>query len=257
MLVDQAGCHEFPGPVHHDRPSGSIDLRPDRDDAAVLEDDRPIGNLRTGRGHDRRIADQHRRIGMTLVGRGVLLAIDARRLARRRLGRRLDRSGNRTRLANRAGRSARAPARAGEQQKPRFSHARCPPCSRYFTSSMTAGCPTNSCFTTRWGESTLTYRTSGILGPVTSTRYAWNVPAGTTTVSGCPTLNVRTFVATSLGVKTASRSVWPGASTRDDPTSGATFSSTIPGGTAVSTGTCCTLPSGWGTRLLPFTRPPP
>src|SRR5205807_4641554 len=93
-------------------------------------------------------------------------------------------------------------------------------------------------------------------GPVTSTRYAWNVPAGTTTVSAGPTLNVRTFVATSLGVNTARRSVWPGARTSDDPTSGATFSSTIPAGTAVSTGNCCTLPSGWGTRLLPVTRPP-
>src|SRR5207237_1463494 len=215
MLVDQTGCHEFPGPVHHDRPSGGVDLRPHRDDAAVLENDRPIGNLRTGRSHDRRIADHHRRIGMTLVGRGVLLAIDARGLARPRLhGRRGRRgSGGRARVPGRTDRTSRAPAHhdGGEQHKPHVPHAGCPPCSRYFTSSMTAGCPTNSCFTTRWGESTLTYRTSGILGPVTSTRYAWNVPAGTTTVSGCPTLNVRTFVATSLGVKTASRSVWPGA----------------------------------------------
>src|SRR5882762_8892687 len=114
----------------------------------------------------------------------------------------------------------------------------------------------NSCFTTRCGESTLTYRTNGNFEPVTSTRYAWNVPAGTTTLSGCPTLNVRTLVATSLGVKTVSLSVSPGASARHDPTNGATFSSTIPGGTAVSTGNSCRLPSGCGTRLLPFTRPP-
>src|SRR5213593_5074779 len=53
---------------------------------------------------------------------------------------------------------------------------------RYFTSSTTNGCPTNSVFRTRRGVSVLTYIVNGTRAPVTSTRNARNEPAATVTL---------------------------------------------------------------------------
>src|SRR5437870_6375952 len=71
----------------------------------------------------------------------------------------------------------------------------------YLTSSTKNGCPTNSVLRRRRGASVPTYIVKGTREPVTSMRNPWNVPAGTVTASGAPTLNVSTLMAFSLGVK--------------------------------------------------------
>src|SRR2546422_8180814 len=76
-----------------------------------------------------------------------------------------------------------------------------PPSRVYLTSSTKNGCPTNSVLSTRRGVSAPTYIVNGTREPVTSIRNPWNVPAGTLTASGAPTLNVSTLMAFSLGVR--------------------------------------------------------
>ena len=76
VIVDQAGRHILAGAVHHDRVGGRLDVGAHRDDAAVLEEDRAVGNLLPGGGHDRGVADQHRRIGVALIRRGILRPVD-------------------------------------------------------------------------------------------------------------------------------------------------------------------------------------
>src|SRR2546425_13219604 len=131
----------------------------------------------------------------------------------------------------------------------------CPPSRVYLTSSTTNGCPTNSVLSRRRGVSVATYIVNGTREPVTSMRNPWNVPAGTVTASGAPTLKVSTLTAFSLGVKNVIANVLPGASGSAGTTNGTAFSSTVPGGSAVSTAKRCTDPSGCGTALVPFTRP--
>src|SRR5882762_7078626 len=131
-----------------------------------------------------------------------------------------------------------------------------PPRRDYLTSSTTNGCPTNSVLSTRRGASVPTYIVNGTRDPVTSIRNPWNVPAGTVTASGAPTLKVSTLTAFSLGVKKVTANVLPGASGRAGTTNGTAFSSTVPGGSAVSTSKRLTEPSGCGAALAPFTRPP-
>src|SRR3989441_9340251 len=126
----------------------------------------------------------------------------------------------------------------------------------YLTSSTTNGCPTNSVLSRRRGASVPTYSVNGTREPVTSTRNPWNVPAGTVTASGAPTLNVSTLIAFSLGVKKVSANVLPGASDNAGTTIGTAFSSVVPGGSAVSTSKRFTDPSACGAALVPFTRPP-
>src|SRR5207244_719396 len=93
--------------------------------------------------------------------------------------------------AGRAPADAHAPARASSK------HNDCrmlvSSAWRYLTSSTTNGCPTNSVFSTRRTESVLTYIVNGTRAPLTSIRNPWNVPAGTVTATGAPTVNVSTL----------------------------------------------------------------
>src|SRR2546422_2840386 len=68
----------------------------------------------------------------------------------------------------------------------------CPLSRVYLRSSTKNGCPTNSVLSTRRGVSAPTYIVNGTREPVTTIRNPWNVPAGTVTASGAPTLNVST-----------------------------------------------------------------
>src|SRR6267143_4276963 len=131
-----------------------------------------------------------------------------------------------------------------------------PPRRDYLTSSTTNGCPTNSVLSRRRGASVPTYIVNGTREPATSTRNPWNVPAGTVTASGAPTLNVSTLMAFSLGVKKVIANVLPAASGSAGTTNGTAFSSTVPGGSAVSTSKRFTEPSGCGAVLVPLTRSP-
>src|SRR2546425_12308564 len=131
----------------------------------------------------------------------------------------------------------------------------CPLSRVYLRSSTKNGCPTNSVLSTRRGVSAPTYIVSGPREPVTSIRNPWTVPAGTLTASGAPTLNVSTLMAFSLGVKQVRVKVLPAASGSAGTTNGTAFSSTVPGGRAVSISKRFTEPSGWGAALAPFTRP--
>src|SRR5439155_19309628 len=87
-----------------------------------------------------------------------------------------------------------------------------PPSRVYLTSSTKNGCPTNSVLSTRRVRLAPTYIVNGRREPVTSIRNPWNVPAGTVTASGAPTLNVSTLMAFSLGVKQVRAKVLPAAS---------------------------------------------
>src|ERR1700704_3056261 len=109
-----------------------------------------------------------------------------------------------------------------------------PPPRNYLTSSTTNGCPTNSVLRTRRGASVPTYIGNGTREPATSIRNPGNAPAGTVTASGAVTLNVSTLMAFSVGVKKVIANVLPGASGSAGTTSGTAFSSTVPGGIAVS-----------------------
>src|SRR2546428_14183838 len=126
---------------------------------------------------------------------------------------------------------------------------------RYLTSSTRNGCPTNSVLSPRRGTPLPTYIVNGTRDPVASTRKPWNVPAGTLTDSGAPTLNVSTLIAFSLGVKNVIVNVFPGASGRAGTTNGTAFSSIVPGGRTVSTSNRFTQPSCCGAELDPLTRP--
>src|SRR2546427_6445996 len=88
----------------------------------------------------------------------------------------------------------------------------CPLSRVYLRSSTKNGCPTNSVLSTRRGVSAPTYIVNGTREPVTSIRNPWNVPAGTVTASGAPTLNVSTLMAFSLGVKQVRAKVLPATS---------------------------------------------
>src|SRR5881397_204704 len=108
----------------------------------------------------------------------------------------------------------------------------------------------------RRGVVVLTHIVNGTREPVTSIRNPWNVPAGTVTASGALTLNVSTLTTFSLGVKKLRAKVLPAARGSAGTTNGTAFSSTVPGGRAVSISKRFTEPSGWGAALAPFTRPP-
>src|SRR5437879_5645280 len=125
----------------------------------------------------------------------------------------------------------------------------CPLSRVYLRSSTKNGCPANSVLSTRRGVSAPTYIVNGTREPVTSIRNPWNVPAGTVTASGAPTLNVSTLMAFSLGVKQVRAKVLPAASGSAGTTNGTAFSSTVPGGRAVSISKRFTEPSGWGAAL--------
>src|SRR5438046_7694377 len=131
----------------------------------------------------------------------------------------------------------------------------CPLSRVYLRSSTRNGGPPNSVLSTRRGGSAPTYIVDGTREPVTSIRNPWNVPAGTVTASGAPTLNVSTLMAFSLGVKQVRAKVLPATSGSAGTTNGTAFSSTVPGGRAVSISKRFTEPSGWGAALAPFTRP--
>src|SRR2546427_7842537 len=111
----------------------------------------------------------------------------------------------------------------------------CPLSRGYLRSSTKNGCPTNSVLSTRRGVSAPTYIVNGTREPVTSIRNPWNVPAGTLTASGAPTLNVSTLMAFSLGVKQVRAKVLPATSGSAGTTNGTAFSSTVPGGDRKST----------------------
>src|SRR2546428_5469601 len=115
--------------------------------------------------------------------------------------------------------------------------------------------PPNSVLRTRGGTPLPTYIVNGTRDPVAATRKPWNVPAGTLTDSGAPTLNVSTLIAFSLGVKNVIVNVFPGASGRAGTTNGTAFSSIVPGGRTVSTSNRFTEPSCCGAELDPLTRP--
>src|SRR5438046_9444606 len=104
----------------------------------------------------------------------------------------------------------------------------------YLMSSTTNGCPTNSVLRRRRGASVPTYMVKGTREPVTSMRNPWNVPAGTVTASGAPTLNVSTLMAFSLGVKKVIAKVLQGASGREGTTKGTAFSYSVTVGKDVS-----------------------
>src|SRR6267378_2176061 len=102
--------------------AGGVDLRAHGHDPPILEHDRAVRDLLAGRGHDRGVADQDRRVGMSRVSGRVLWSLDAGAL---RLGGR-GRGRWRLRGARRlAGRRARA--REYEQQRQRWPHAAIPP----------------------------------------------------------------------------------------------------------------------------------
>src|SRR5881398_3906059 len=113
VVVDQPGRHVLARSVNHHGVARGVDLRAHRDDPPILEQDRAVGNLLPGRGHDRGVADQDRRIGMPHVGGRVLWSRDARGFGGRGRGCR-----GRGRL-RRAGAPPGRRARAGEceQQK--------------------------------------------------------------------------------------------------------------------------------------------
>src|SRR5207249_10098757 len=126
----------------------------------------------------------------------------------------------------------------------------------YFTSSTTSGWPTYSVFTTRRGAVPLTYITNGTRDPVTAMWYAWNVPAGTTTFSCAPTLNVSSFTVPSLGEKKFTAKLFPGSSGNAGTEKATASSSIVPGGSTVSMSNGLVVPSGCGVALRPFTLPP-
>src|SRR5438552_2073213 len=72
MDIDDTRGDPLAGTVHHDRVTRRLDARADGDDAAVLQENRAALNLLSGRRHDRRIADDDGRTGMTLI-RGRIL----------------------------------------------------------------------------------------------------------------------------------------------------------------------------------------
>src|SRR5881392_1412334 len=72
VVVDQPGRHVLAGPVHDHGVGGGVDLRADRDDPPILEQDRAVGDLLTRRGHDRGVADHDRRVRMANVGGWIL-----------------------------------------------------------------------------------------------------------------------------------------------------------------------------------------
>lgn len=55
------------------------------------------------------------------------------------------------------------------------------------SNSTWTGSPWNSCRSMMWGACSRRWRVRGSCPPVTSTRYAWNAPAGTVTGSTAPT----------------------------------------------------------------------
>src|SRR5207245_152198 len=187
---------------------------------------RPEGMFRPHLGGDRvrRVADHDRPEGVTLVRAGVLWPHHARALGRGGL------RGRRRGLA-RAGR--RAPHQQHERRVQELPHAGVLQ-RGYFTSSTTNGWPTNSVFKTRRGVSVLTYMVNGTRDPVTAIRYAWNVPAGTVTLSRPPTLKVSVFCEFSLGVKQLSVTDLPGPRGSAGTTNGTAFSSRVPTGSTVS-----------------------
>src|SRR6059058_361001 len=254
MVVDQAGRDVLPGPVHHHCAGRRVHLLPDRDDPPVLEHDRPVSDLLTRGRHDGRVPDQHRWIGVAAIGRRVLRSVDAGALRGGLRHRRRGASGWIRCLGTAcAPRGAADPQ--GDQQIHGVTH-HVPPLGGYFTSSTTSRWPTYSVFTTRRGAVPLTYITNGTRDPVTAMWYAWNVPAGTTTFSCAPTLNVSSFTVPSLGEKKFTAKLFPGSSGNAGTEKATASSSIVPGASTVSMSNGLVVPSGCGVALRPFTLPP-
>ena len=148
MVVDDPGRHVLARPVDHHRIGGRFDRRPDADDAPVAKQDRAARDLLPGGGHDGGIADQHRRIRVSPVGRGVLRPLRAGRLG----------DGRRSGCLDRWSRARRGAGRdEGQGQHPHGSHRMgLPRGGDHFTSSKTKGAPTSSIFTMRRGVSLVT-----------------------------------------------------------------------------------------------------